>query len=111
MRIVIIAVVLLLVVGGGAGAYFYMMPKDGEEVAEVEEVEEVKEEVKEEYGYDLISNVGNNYDGVIVAVNHAEYMELDEAYFQSILKSSSGVLFDIKGIYRDKIKSMTYLSL
>ena len=50
------------------------------------------------------------YDGVIVAVNHQEYKKLDEKYFKSIL-SNKGVLVDVKGIYRNHIKGITYWSL
>lgn len=66
-------------------------------------------EMKHEYGFSL-NKIGKNYDGVIVAVNHKEYVELDEKYFTSIL-SKGGVLTDVKGIYRNKIKKLTYWSL
>jgi UDP-N-acetyl-D-galactosamine dehydrogenase len=47
---------------------------------------------------------------VIVAVNHQEYKSLDEKFFKSIL-APKGVLVDIKGMYRNKIKGITYWSL
>jgi UDP-N-acetyl-D-galactosamine dehydrogenase len=68
------------------------------------------EEVKKEYGFDLSDKIGNNYDAVVVAVNHKEYIQLDEAYFQSI-SAKNAVLIDIKGIYRGKINEMIYWSL
>jgi UDP-N-acetyl-D-galactosamine dehydrogenase len=68
------------------------------------------EEVKKEYGFDLIDKPGSNYDAIVVAVNHKEYLDLDEAYFQSI-SSNNAVLVDIKGIYRGKINEMIYWSL
>ncbi len=68
------------------------------------------EELMHEYGYGLIDEVKDKYNGVIVAVNHVEYLKLDEAYFKSILVDN-GVFVDIKGIYRDKIKDLTYWSL
>jgi len=68
------------------------------------------EEVKNEYGFELKEKNGNNYHAVVVAVNHNEYLELDEDYFKSILKDK-GVLVDIKGIYRGKIKHLNYWSL
>jgi len=67
------------------------------------------EELKHEYGFGL-SKLGKGYDGVIVAVNHQEYKKLDEKYFKSIL-SNRGVLVDVKGIYRNHIKGITYWSL
>ena len=67
------------------------------------------DELKHEYGFGL-NKLGKGYDGVIVAVNHNEYLKLDEKYFLSIL-SKDGVIVDLKGIYRKKIKSITYWSL
>ena len=67
------------------------------------------EELKHEYGFGL-SKLGKGYDGVIVAVNHQEYKKLDEKHFKSIL-SNKGVLVDVKGIYRNHIKGITYWSL
>ena len=67
------------------------------------------EELKHEYGFGL-SKLGKGYDGVIVAVNHQEYKKLDEKYFKSIL-SKKGVLVDVKGIYRNHIRGITYWSL
>jgi UDP-N-acetyl-D-glucosamine/UDP-N-acetyl-D-galactosamine dehydrogenase len=68
------------------------------------------EGLKHEYGFELAPKVGNNYDAVIVAVNHNEYVKLDENYFKSIT-SEKGVLVDVKGIYRGKIKDLIYWSL
>ncbi len=69
-----------------------------------------KEEVEREYGIKLKDNPDNKYNAIIVAVNHKEYQILDEKYFKSISKGK-GILVDIKGIFRNKIKSMTYWSL
>lgn len=69
-----------------------------------------KQEVKDEYGIELIDNCGKDYDAIIVAVNHKEYISLDEKFFKDHL-SENGIFFDIKGIYRDKINDLTYLSL
>ena len=66
-------------------------------------------ELDHEYGFGL-NKLGKGYDGVIVAVNHQEYKTLDEKYFKSI-SSTKGVLVDIKGMYRGKIKDLTYWSL
>ena len=67
------------------------------------------EELKHEYGFGL-NKIGKGYDGVIVAVGHKEYKHLTEKYFSSIM-SAKGVLTDIKGFYRNKIKKLNYWSL
>ncbi|MEO8149319.1 MAG: nucleotide sugar dehydrogenase [Bacteroidia bacterium] len=67
-------------------------------------------ELNHEYGFELIEKPGNNYDAIVVAVSHKEYTGLDESYFQS-LAAPGCIIIDIKGIYRNTIKSMTYWSL
>lgn len=68
------------------------------------------EDVFQEYGYKLLSDWGKNYDAVIVAVNHKEYMDMTEKDFQAIMNENA-LLVDIKGIYRGKIKNLDYWSL
>ncbi|HSY77184.1 MAG TPA: UDP binding domain-containing protein, partial [Bacteroidia bacterium] len=68
------------------------------------------EELKEEYGFELVKEIGKNYDAVIVAVNHKQYTALNEDYFASIL-TPQGVVVDVKGIYRNKIHKFAYWSL
>ena len=68
------------------------------------------QEVYEEYGIRLCKKTADDYDAVVVAVNHKEYADLSEDYFLSIT-SDNAVLVDIKGIYRDKIHKMLYWSL
>lgn len=67
------------------------------------------DELKHEYGFGL-NKLARGYDGVIVAVNHKQYKALDEKYFKSIL-SNKGVLVDVKGLYKGKIKGLSYWSL
>ena len=67
-------------------------------------------EVRNEYGFDLKTENGENYDAVIIAVNHDQYVNLSEDYFKSIC-SKDAILVDIKGIFRNKINKMTYWSL
>jgi len=67
-------------------------------------------EVKEEYGLDIISEPGKNYDAIILAVSHDKYLKLDEEYFMS-LGNADTVFADVKGIYKNKIKKLTYWSL
>lgn len=68
------------------------------------------EDLKHEYGFGLVDKVGNNYDAIVVAVNHRAYQNFDENYFNSI-SSNNGIVVDLKGIYRGKINKMTYWSL
>lgn len=67
------------------------------------------DELNHEYGFGL-NKLGKNYDGIIVAVNHKEYLNLDEKHFTKIL-SKKGVFVDVKGIYKGKFKNLTYWSL
>lgn len=67
-------------------------------------------EVKEEYGIELKKEPSGTYDAIITAVSHKEYLGLDESWFESRL-NPAGIVVDIKGIYRHKIKNLTYWSL
>lgn len=67
-------------------------------------------DVEKEYGVKMSENTSGKYDAVIVAVNHKQYTNLNEDYFKELL-SNNGVLVDIKGLYRNKIKDITYWSL
>jgi UDP-N-acetyl-D-galactosamine dehydrogenase len=69
-----------------------------------------KDEIKKEYNLEMIDKPQGKYDAVVVAVNHKPYMELTEDYFKSLM-NEDGVLVDVKGIYREKIKNLQYLSL
>ncbi|PCJ28401.1 MAG: UDP-N-acetyl-D-galactosamine dehydrogenase [Flavobacteriales bacterium] len=66
--------------------------------------------LKEEYGFGLVLEMANDYDAVVVAVNHKEYSCFDEDFFKSIT-SKNPVIVDVKGIYRGKINDLTYWSL
>lgn len=68
------------------------------------------EELHHEYGFSLVPEIGKNYDAVVVAVNHKEYDGFDESYFQTIL-ATDGLVVDLKGLYRGKIKTLGYWSL
>ncbi len=67
-------------------------------------------ELIHEYGFHLTENIGSNYDAVIIAVNHKPYYQFDESYFSSITNDKA-IIIDVKGIYRGKIKNLTYWSL
>lgn len=67
---------------------------------------------KEEYGLELSKDIeSNRYDAVIVAVNHTEYSNYSEDQFAELMNDDKGVLIDVKGIYRNKIKNLKYWSL
>ncbi len=68
-------------------------------------------EMEHEYGVPLKSSMDNDYDAIILAVNHKEYSQYDENFFKSILKNGNGVFVDVKGVYRNKISSLSYWSL
>jgi UDP-N-acetyl-D-galactosamine dehydrogenase len=56
------------------------------------------DEVKHEYGLDLIKNaksLKDSYDGIVLAVSHKEFLELDI----NKMKSGMGVIFDVKSLF------------
>ncbi|MEM6376901.1 MAG: nucleotide sugar dehydrogenase [Bacteroidota bacterium] len=59
------------------------------------------EEVRHEYGFDLHSEVPQKkYDGIVLAVAHKEFLTLD---LKSMLNTSAGVIYDVKGILGPEI--------
>lgn len=58
-------------------------------------------EVAHEYKLTLLDKPGNEYDAVVVAVSHKEYIDLDSNYFKSI-SNREPILMDLKGIYEWK---------
>jgi UDP-N-acetyl-D-glucosamine/UDP-N-acetyl-D-galactosamine dehydrogenase len=68
------------------------------------------EELQHEYGFNLAEQIGTDYDAIIVTVPHQAYKNLDDKYFASISKEHA-LVFDLKGTYRNNIKSRTYKSL
>lgn len=69
-----------------------------------------KNEVKEEYGIDLKDKPTGKYDAVILAVSHKEYLTCNESFFTPLL-NKDGIVIDVKGVLRGKIKNHTYWSL
>ena len=67
-------------------------------------------EVMEEYNLDLKKQPEGVYDAVILAVSHKEYLKLDESYYSALL-GKDGIVVDVKGVLRGKIKNHTYWSL
>ncbi len=77
---------------------------------DVEDPFAIAEEVLDEYGLHLTNAPKNDYDAIIITVPHMQYQNLDDAYFSSISKPAA-MLFDLKGIYKNKITSRKYWSL
>jgi UDP-N-acetyl-D-glucosamine/UDP-N-acetyl-D-galactosamine dehydrogenase len=77
---------------------------------EVEDPHADSEELQHEYGFGLVDKTGRDYDAVIITVPHSDYMHLDDAYYAGITKPDA-LIADLKGIYRNKIKSRNYWSL
>jgi UDP-N-acetyl-D-galactosamine dehydrogenase len=67
-------------------------------------------EVDKEYGVKISDKAGNNYDACIIAVNHKAYSNYEEAYFEELM-GEKGIIMDIKGVYRNKIRKLKYWSL
>ncbi|MBM3453989.1 MAG: nucleotide sugar dehydrogenase [Bacteroidetes bacterium] len=59
-----------------------------------------KHEVAEEYGLTLIDSVQNKYEGIILAVAHKEFLELN---LDELKSSNSSVIFDTKS-FLDRCK-------
>ena len=58
-------------------------------------------DVVHEYKIPLMDAPSDNYDAVVVAVNHKEYVSLDTDYFKSIMNGAP-ILMDLKGVYNQK---------
>lgn len=68
------------------------------------------DELFDNYGFSLITEATGKYDAVVVAVNHDDYANLNEDDFKKWL-TPNGLVVDVKGSYRKKIKELAYLSL
>jgi len=51
------------------------------------------DEVREEYNINLIGEVGSEYDAIILAVSHKEFLNID---YKKIIKNNNSVIFDTK---------------
>ena len=67
-------------------------------------------ELFDEYGFELVNRPTGKYNAIIVAVNHNQYKQMTEKDFKSI-SFKNGLLVDVKGIYRGKIKELKYWTL
>lgn len=67
------------------------------------------EELHHEYGFRLTSEIGKDYDAVIITVPHNDYKDFTDEYFDGITKPGA-IVADLKGLYRNKINSRKYWS-
>ena len=65
------------------------------------------DEFAHEYKLNLQDKAESGYDAIILAVNHKEYVDMDEQYFLSI-SSPDAIFVDIKGTHRGRIQTMGY---
>lgn len=68
------------------------------------------EDFEHEYGISINQKTVGPYDAIIMAVPHKEYTSLDPSYFSKLMDQDS-VFIDIKGMYRNQFKNLTYWSL
>ncbi len=62
-----------------------------------------KEEVKHEYGLELKDNINvNDYDGIVLAVSHKEFKELEEP-IKKAKQNSNLVVYDIKSFFDENL--------
>lgn len=66
-------------------------------VVDVYDTNADKEEVKYEYGIDLIENINNKYEAVVLAVAHNEFLSLN---IPDLFVSENSVLYDIKSFLK-----------
>ena len=68
-------------------------------VVHIEDDHASANEVAHEYKLTLADQISDDYDAVIVAVAHKNYVDKDADYFLSIMKDNDPILVDIKSIY------------
>jgi UDP-N-acetyl-D-glucosamine/UDP-N-acetyl-D-galactosamine dehydrogenase len=70
------------------------------------------QELQHEYGFGLVEKpVPGSYDAIIVAVSHKEFLDYTEEDFRKLLRDGKGVIMDIKGLFKNRISSLSYWSL
>ena len=68
------------------------------------------EEVHEEYGLELASGAGRDYDAILIATAHAPYRSLTPQDLYDITRPS-GLIADLKGMFKGRITERDYWSL
>lgn len=60
-----------------------------------------KQEVRDQYGIDLIDDLkAGYYDGIVIAVDHSDYKELGVDYIRSLAKDNH-VVYDVKYVFSE----------
>jgi len=77
---------------------------------EVEDPMADPQSVEKQYGFLPVLKESDDYDAVIITVEHSAYKQLNEAYYCSITKEQ-GLIADLKGIYRNLIHQRKYWTL
>ena len=67
-------------------------------------------EVLEEYGLSLVQAGGKDYDAVIIATPHDKYLKLTASDLYDMTRPT-GLIADLKGIFKNKILERSYWSL
>lgn len=67
-------------------------------------------DVEKEYGYKLVDKPEGEYDAIVLAVIHEEYLNMEEKDFGKLL-SEKGLFVDVKGAFGSKIKNYNYWAL
>jgi UDP-N-acetyl-D-galactosamine dehydrogenase len=68
------------------------------------------EEFKEEYGIELKNKPGGPYDAIVLAVSHHEYTQMSEEQI-AVFAKDKALVFDVKGVFKNKIRKFAYSSL
>jgi UDP-N-acetyl-D-galactosamine dehydrogenase len=68
------------------------------------------EEVHQEYGLKLSRQNGSDYDAVILATPHQQYLNMDVALLYEMTKPTA-LIADLKGIFKGKVTERAYWSL
>jgi UDP-N-acetyl-D-galactosamine dehydrogenase len=68
------------------------------------------EEVKEEYGLTLSRSEGSDYDAIVIATPHQQYISMPVEQLYNMTRPSA-LIADLKGIFKGKIRERDYWSL
>jgi UDP-N-acetyl-D-galactosamine dehydrogenase len=68
------------------------------------------EEVREEYGLELMRKDGSDYDAVIIATPHHQYYSMPVETLYTITRPSA-LIADLKGIFKGLVLERSYWSL
>jgi UDP-N-acetyl-D-glucosamine/UDP-N-acetyl-D-galactosamine dehydrogenase len=69
-------------------------------------------EVSHEYKLTMIDKISDDYDAVVVAVGHDDFLKYDVEYFKKITRGKKPILIDLKGLYPKSFgEALTYWRL